>query len=271
MGNGLLNLHVVLVEVLLEVEVGEGLASGHGQELAERSVRLDVVLVLEALLLDVGGHSLGDIGAGHLRALGLAEEGAEVIRKASGNLEDGEASRLGLTVRINGSGRAALALASILNLTVDTLVELLELRVERGDNLAEAVELGNHATNLIANGLLRGLSGRISSGRRNHSRHSGRSRGSSGLSLRGGLLGDLLGLGGGGRRGSNRGRNGGHGGSRLLGLLRNALGGGLGGRGSGVHCTSSGGRIRRHFTHYPFPMTGAQSNFFKFRLVFLGP
>jgi len=257
-GNGgLLNLDVVLVEVLLEVEVGEGFTSGHGQELAESSVRLDVVLVLEALFLDVGGHGLGDIGAGHLRTLGLAEEGAEVIRKASGDLEDGEASRLGLTVGVNGGGRAALALTSILDLTVDTLVELLQLAVESGDDFTEAVELGDHTLDLIANRLNR----RMSRGIRGDHRGSdgGRSRGRSGLSLGSGLLGDLLGLGGGWGRGGYRGRDRGNRGS-ILGLLGNALGGGLGGRG-GVHCTSSGGRIHLYFTHYPKPMTATQSNF----------
>jgi len=247
--DGLLNLHVVLVEVLLEVEVGEGLASGHGQELAESSVRLDVVLVLEALLLDVGRHRLGDIGAGHLRALGLAEEGTEVIRKASGDLEDGEAGRLLLTI---GTLRAstALTLAGILDLTVHTLVELLELGVERGDNLAEAVQLGDHTTDLVANSLLRGLGSGVGGNRGHNGGDSRRRSRGSGLRLGSGLLGDLLGLRGRGRS-RNRGGDSGHRGGGLLSLLRNALGGSLG-RGSSVHCTSSGGRIHPYFTHYPF-------------------
>jgi hypothetical protein len=245
MSNGsLLGLDVVLVEILLEVEVGERLALRRSEELLERSIRLDVVLVLEALLLDVGRHSLGDIGARHLSALGLAEEVAEIVAEASGDLKDGEARRLGLTIGIH-SGRAALALASILDLAGNTLLKLLELSVERGDDLTEAIEAGDHTLDLITNRLLRGLSGLCNSGdnRRNNRRRGRRSD----LSLGGRLARDLLGLSGRSsnnrRRGSNRGR----GLSRIL--LGNTLGGGLGRGRRGVHCISSGGRIRRHFTH----------------------
>jgi len=129
----------VLVEVALEVEVGEALSVGNAEELLERSIRLDVVLVLEALLLDVGRHRLGDVGAAHLTALGLAKEDAEVITELRGDLEDAEAGRLRNAILIELRGRAALALASILDLTGHTLLELLELGVKGGDGLAEAV------------------------------------------------------------------------------------------------------------------------------------
>ncbi len=129
----------MLVEVALEVEVGEALSVGNAEELLERSIRLDVVLVLEALLLDVGRHRLGDIGAAHLAALGLAKEDAEVIAELRGDLEDAEAGRLRNAILIELRGRATLALASILDLTGHTLLELLELGVKGGDGLAEAV------------------------------------------------------------------------------------------------------------------------------------
>ena len=132
-------LDVVLVEVALEVEVREALRVSNAKELLERGIRLDVVLVLEALLLDVGGDRLGDIGAAHLAALGLAEEDAEVIAELGGNLEDAEASRLRNTVLIELRGGATLALAGILDLTGYTLLELLELGVQGGDGLTEAV------------------------------------------------------------------------------------------------------------------------------------
>lgn len=119
----------MLVEVALEVEVGEALSVGNTEELLERGIRLDVVLVLEALLLDVGRHRLGDVGAAHLAALGLAEEDAEVIAELGGDLEDAEAGRLRNTVLIELRGGAALALAGILDLTGHTLLELLELGV----------------------------------------------------------------------------------------------------------------------------------------------
>ena len=132
-------LDVVLVEVALEVEVREALRVSNAKELLERGIRLDVVLVLEALLLDVGGDRLGDIGAAHLAALRLAEEDAEVIAELGGNLEDAEAGRLRNTVLIELRGGAALALAGILDLTGYTLLELLELGVQGGDGLTEAV------------------------------------------------------------------------------------------------------------------------------------
>ena len=132
-------LDVVLVEVALEVEVREALRVSNAKELLERGIRLDVVLVLEALLLDVGGDRLGDIGAAHLAALRLAEEDAEVIAELGGNLEDAEAGRLRNTVLIELRGGATLALAGILDLTGYTLLELLELGVQGGDGLTEAV------------------------------------------------------------------------------------------------------------------------------------
>jgi hypothetical protein len=244
--NRLLGLDVVLVEVALEVEVRQRLALRGSEELLEGHVRLDVVLVLEALLLDVGRHRLGDVGARHLRALGLGEERAEVIREASGDLEDGEAGRLGHTVLIKSRRRAALALAGILDLASHTLLELLQLAVEARDGLAHGREGRHHGADLIANRLGRGLNHGISRG--GHGRGSG-GRGSHNrgdLSGLRGLLGHLLDLGHRGRGGDgNRGRH--HG---LISLLRNALGSRLGSRGRGVHCTRTGGSIRRHFTHY---------------------
>ena len=124
-------LDVVLVEVALEVEVRQALRVRNAEQLLERGIRLDVVLVLEALLLDVRRDRLRDVGAAHLAALGLAEEDAEVIAELGGDLEDAEAGRLGRAVLIELGRGAALALASILDLAGNTLLELLELGVER--------------------------------------------------------------------------------------------------------------------------------------------
>ena len=57
-------LDVVLIQVLLEIEVGQLLSLRDLEELAESSIGLDVVLVLQVLLLDVVVQLLGDIGAG---------------------------------------------------------------------------------------------------------------------------------------------------------------------------------------------------------------
>jgi len=120
----------VLVEVALEVEVRQALRVRNAEQLLERGIRLDVVLVLEALLLDVGRHRLGDVGAAHLAALGLAEEDTEVIAELGGDLEDAEAGRLRGTVLIELRRRATLALAGILDLASNTLLKLLELGVQ---------------------------------------------------------------------------------------------------------------------------------------------
>lgn len=252
----------MLVEVALEVEVREALRVRNAEELLERGIRLDVVLVLEALLLDVGRHRLGDIGAAHLAALGLAEEDAEVIAELGGDLEDAEAGGLGRAVLVELGRGAALALAGILDLAGNTLLELLELGVERGDGLAEAIQGTDHTTDLIADRLDRLLggnlrNGRCSGGRRNNRRRNDSNR----LGLGNGLLDGLLGLNG------NRGRNcnrGGHNSDRNLNslLLSNTLGRNLGSSGGGIHCTSTGGRIRRHFTHYDFFHESSRSNFY---------
>jgi len=242
----------VLVEVALEVEVRQTLRVRNAKQLLERGIRLDVVLVLEALLLDVRRDRLRDVGAAHLAALRLAEEDAEVIAELRGDLEDAEAGRLRGTVLVKLGRRAALALAGILDLTGHTLLKLLELGMQRGDRLAQAVQGTNHAADLIANRLDRLLGHRtLNRGRHrgNNSRHS-RNRGRrSGLGLRRLLGNDLLRL----NRRRGRNRNGGrhHGDLNRLLLsytLRRNLGNGRG----GVHCTSTGGRIGRHFTHYEF-------------------
>ena len=54
-------LHVVDVEILLEVEVSELDVRREVEELEERRIRRDVVLVLEVLLLHVGRDELRDV------------------------------------------------------------------------------------------------------------------------------------------------------------------------------------------------------------------
>jgi len=230
----------VLIQVLLEVEVRERLALGDAKELLEGGIRLDVVLVLEALLLDVRRNGLRDVGAAHLAALRLGKEGAEVIAERRGHLEDGQARRLGDTILIQ-LGRAALALAGILDLTGNTLLELLELGVEGGDRLAEAVQGTDHATDLIANRLDRLLDGRNRAlSRRGDNRRNDSRRSSNRLRSLRGTLGRRLLLGNNRRRrrGGDRRRD-----NRLNGLLLcySLLGNSLRG-GRGIHCTRYGGR-----------------------------
>jgi len=236
-------LHVVAVEVALEVEVRQLVAIRDGQELLERRIRLDVVLVLELVLLHVVVDTLRDLRAAHQSALGLHEEGTELIRDLNGALEDGGRARLGIRTLLGLN--PATALASILNLAVDTLVQALHLTHQVRRRLTERREERHHALEvLIERGC--GASGDSSDllnrcGGHDH-----------GCCDSGGLCGDcLLGSGLCGRNGC--GGNGGsrNGGSRNGGgLLLSDLLSGRGGLGGGIHYTRGGGSLRGHFTHY---------------------
>lgn len=213
-------LDVVAVEVLLEVEVREGLTLANREELLERGIGLDVVLVLEALLLHVAVDRLRDLRARHERRNGLAKEEAELIRNLRGALEDrGDTGLDLLTLRRR---RTALALAGILNLAVDTLVELLDLGEHRRDRLLERVEVERHRLEVLIE--RRRGAGRGRNRRRLNRRRGNNNRGRRGnRRLLGGLLGDLD-----DRRHNRRGN--GDGGGGLL-LSNNLLGNGLGGGG----------------------------------------
>lgn len=84
------------VQVLLQVEVGQLLIGLHAQQSAQLGIRVDVVLVLQVVLLHVGGHKLGHVGTALLATSGAAKEGAQLGGDVSGNLEDRHAGRLGL-------------------------------------------------------------------------------------------------------------------------------------------------------------------------------
>jgi hypothetical protein len=135
------------LQVALEVEDLELIRLSDAEELAERSIRLDQLLLHETLLLGVGANLGGDLGAAEESTLGLAEEDAELIGNLSGLLKDG--LLLGL---IGGTLRGGLAttaaLAGLLELTRDTLLKLLELREEGGNGLAEAINLLNNGVEL---------------------------------------------------------------------------------------------------------------------------
>ena len=236
--NGLLGLDVVAVEVALEVEVRQRLTLADREELLERGIRLDVVLVLEALLLHVVVDRLRDLRAGHERAVGLAKELAQLIRDLRGDLEDARLARRRIDALLNL--RAALALARILDLAVDTLLKLLHLREHGRNRLTERVEVARNGLEVLIK--RRRGDGRRGNRRRlnrrrgnNHRRRGRRSRLLGGLGLRGSRL-----------NGCNYRRR--HRGSDLLSLLCDSLRCGLG-RGRGAHLyTGGGGSIGRHNT-----------------------
>jgi len=108
-------LEVVDVEVLLEVEVRELDVIREVEELEERRIRLDVVLVLEVLLLDVRRDELRDVGAALLGAGRAAHERAEGRRDVRGDLEDGDTRRLAL-LALNRRLAAAALVGELLDL-----------------------------------------------------------------------------------------------------------------------------------------------------------
>jgi len=222
------SLNVVAVEVALEVEVGQRLTLTDRQELAQRRIRLDVMLVLEAVALDILVDRLGDLRAAHQSARGATEEGEELSRDLRGALEDGRLALDLITVRIN-LGLAA-ALAGILHLAVDTLLQTLEARLERRQRLTSRGGQGEQSLDVIIqsrDGSLRS-SNRLHGGGGDHYRGRRSNNLSSSLSLSSLLRNRLLGRGlndwSGGGRSLNRGSSG------LLGYAR-SLGGG------GAHCT----------------------------------
>jgi len=240
----------VLVEVALEVEVGQLLALRHAQQLLERRIRLDVVLVLEVVLLDVVVHRLRDLRARHQRAVALAEEVAEVVGDGRRALEDARRTLDLNTVLVRLD--AALTLARILDLAVDTLLQALDLAQEGGDRLTHRREVASHRLDVLLERRGRRSGSRRLSGRRrdrrhnNRRSHSGRHSGRLGLGRR--LLGDDLLLGDNRHQRRNRRlnnhRDGGLRGSDLLSDLRGDR---------RAHHTSSRGIRRRHFTHYLLP------------------
>jgi len=233
------------VKVALEVEVREVVSIREAEQLLERGIRLDVVLVLQVLLLHVVVDLTRHVGAGDQRALRLAEEDAELLSDLRGDLEDGRTTRLGtlLALRLD----AAAALARILDLAVDALLQLLDLRDHRGDNLAETREATQNDLEVVIQARGRRLNGNLRRGsrrnnRRNNSRRSRRNRRRSSRLLRNLLLSD--------RRSRRRRRNG-RGGNRYRRRSNLLLGNTLSsGRGRAHRYTSTGGRIHLKQTHY---------------------
>ena len=253
------SLDVVLVQVALEIEVGQrlrieirrSLVIGR-QQLAQLAVGLDLMLVLQVVLLHVVVHALRHLRAAHERALGLLEERAQLLRDDHGALEDGQHTGLRALGALLGL-RAAAALARVLDLAVDTLVQALHLAEEGHHRLAEGVQARRHGLEVLVE-RRRGASRHHGGGHLLHGgggNHHGRGHGGGG----GRRLG-LLGLGLGGRRRGDHHINY-NGGGLLLGYT---LGGGLHG-GGGTHYTGSRGSLSGHFTRIVYFMSYRVSNF----------
>lgn len=242
-------LDVVAVQELLHVEDGQLISLRDAQQSTQSRVVLDVLAVVQLVLLDVGVHGLGDLGARQLSALGQTQEGAQLITDLLGLLE--LRGRARGAVRGLGTG-LALALARLLQITAHAALQALQGRQSSAGRIADRHQLLLDGAQLsLPSGLLGNCLG--GGGRGGHNgccrgrgcrRGRSRRRGSLGRTrlLLSRLGWDSLGR---GRRGHNgRGRGGR---SRRIGLLHDALG--SSGLGRSVHRTGSGGIRRRHFTH----------------------
>jgi hypothetical protein len=238
LSNRLSFLDVVLVEILLEVEVGELLSFRNLEELAERSVRLDVMLDFEVVGLYIVVEFLGDIGAGDEGACRLTEEAAEFIRNLGRDFEDG---RTTLGTFFTFSTHAAFTTASIFDFTVNTLIKTLDFSDHGRDGVTEGNEGGEDGLDVIIKS--GGRSSRSSiSGSGSRSGYRSRSRSSSNRSRSGSSLAtSLLGFSNRGYRSSNNRSN--RSDRSIFSLLSNTLGLSGGGSSSGVHYTSTVGRI----------------------------
>ena len=73
-------LHVVAAQVLLQVQDGQHITLIQGQQLAQRGIRLDRLLVHQAVVPRILLHTLGHRRPAHLRVLRLAQERAQLSR-----------------------------------------------------------------------------------------------------------------------------------------------------------------------------------------------
>jgi hypothetical protein len=190
-------LDVVGLEEALEIEdLQLRVLLGNLEELAEVGIGVDDLLVHEALGLGVGADGGGHLAAAHESTLGLTEEDAELLANLDGLLED--ALTLGLAI-IGNLGALAL-LTGLLELTGNTLLQLLHVGEDGGEGLAEGAHLGDEGVELGHDVDLLGNLG----------------NGGSGDGGRGSNRGGSNGGGDGGRGSSNRGSDGGRGSNGLL-------------------------------------------------------
>ena len=201
-------LEVVGLEEALEVEDLELILLRQREQLAQRRVRLDDLLVHQLVGLGVGADLRRDLRAREQGALRNAEERAESIRNLRGLREDRLLLHDRLTALRYGGSATAATLGRLLDLARNLLLQLLHVREDGAEHRAQGVDLLHKGGEVLDDvDLLNGR--RDGSGRRD----------GNGGRRRGGDRGDDLG--GGSRRG---------GGGSLLGG-RGTLGGG-----SRAHC-----------------------------------
>ena len=227
-------LDVVPLEVLLEVEDRELIRLREAEELAERGIRVDRLLVRELVVLGVLHDATGDIRTADERVGREAEEYAEILRDLNRLGEDRRGVGLLLTISADSARLATTATLGLLLEASNLLLHLLHLRRKLIERRAEGVELDEERGEVRDYRLLSLSLSDYSNYRGRGRRGNGDSRG--GLGVRGSGVLDYRGGRGDGNRGGNRGSG-------------TLLGGGLlggGGDNRGGHLITSARGRRGH-------------------------
>jgi hypothetical protein len=223
------------VEVLLEVEVSELITFLDTEQVAELDVRVDIMLILEVVVLDIRSDELGDVGAAFLRTGRAAEERAESRGDVDRLLEDAYTSRFAIFT-FSGALTTTTLVGHLLNLR-GFLFEALGFRDELRNSFTNSEETSSDSLGFMFEADFFRSSGGFSRGGYNRSSYDrgnrGRRRSGRGSGLGGYFLSSLGS--GGDRSGNNRGGNRGRGSGDFIGLLGDDfLGSGFG---RGVHYT----------------------------------
>ena len=194
------------LQVALEVEDLELILLRQRQQLAQRRIRLDDLLVHQLVGLGVAADLRRDLRAGEQGALRDTEERAERVRDGRRLREDRLLLDDRLTALRHGGSAAAATLGRLLELAGDLLLELLHVRQDGAEHRAEGVDLLYKGVEVLDDvDLLGGGGGNGGSGRRNGNggrRRNGGDNLGGGSGGRGGgdsLLGGSSALGGGGK------------------------------------------------------------------------
>ena len=134
-------LDVVPLEVLLEVEDRQLVRLREAEELAERGIRVDRLLVRQLVVLRVLHDATRDIRTADERVGREAEENTEILRDLHRLGEDRRGVGLLLTISADSARLATTATLGLLLKASNLLLHLLHLRRELIEGRAEGVEL----------------------------------------------------------------------------------------------------------------------------------
>jgi len=159
--------HLALDEVVLhealEVEVGELVLLVKLEQLGELGVGVNlatILLVLETVRANVGVNLLAHVRARHLRANRLAKELGKLVTDTRGLHKTG---RLAVARRLLATRRGLLG---VLELAGHNLLERLEIRLNRGEEASQLLELSAENVKLNGKGGIRVGGGGVGNYRR---------------------------------------------------------------------------------------------------------